>query len=145
MKVLLTWPFSSFVKWLQSLLARSEILKCDLSGLAFSSGNGIDLLLYSSPARHIWHCAHVVMICKRGPFKSPMSFFENEPRVGALRVLTVASRLVTRGEDGRGELQQRNGKLSLPPTPQTAAWPHRMPLSTIGMQQLCGGAAEWAG
>lgn len=124
MKVILTWPFSPFVKWLQSPLARSEILKCVLSGLALSSGNGIDLLLYSSPARHIWQCAHVVMICKCGPFKSPMSFFENEPRVGALRVLTVASRLVTGGEDGGGAAAEKwlteftphppNGSLATP-------------------------------
>lgn len=81
---------------------------------------------------------------QHGPFKSPMSFFENESKLWALCVLTVASGLVI-----RGKLQKRNGLLILTsPAPiQTKQQPlsRCMPLSTNGMQQLCGGAEGWAG
>lgn len=66
------------------------------------------------------------------------------PGLGAVCVLTVASGLVTRGE-AAAEEWLTDCNLPSPRLDQTAASPRRMPLSTNGMQQLCGGAAGWAG
>ncbi|KAF1373156.1 hypothetical protein PFLUV_G00257390 [Perca fluviatilis] len=77
-----------------------------------------------------------------GPFKSPMSFFENEP---STQRSVCADRGLWVGHQGGSCSRETDSNLPSPRLDQTAASQHRVPLSTNGMQQLCGGAAGWAG
>ncbi len=95
----------------------------------------------------VYVCTHV-MLHSVAPLRAQCPFFpfffENEPRT---RSSVCADRGLWVGHQGEAAAEERltDSNLPSPRLDQTAASSLRMPLSTNGMQQLCGGASGWAG
>lgn len=92
----------------------------------------------------VYVCTHVLMLCSVAPLRARCPFFENEWRT---RSSVCADRGLWVGHQGEAAAGEwlTDSNLPSPRLDQTAASPRRMPLSTNGMQQLCGGASGWAG